>query len=363
MSMNERSKDLRELVRSLDNIIGVSGREGAVAEALIRELEGCYDTVERDGLGDVIFTRRGDTANGKDFTVLLAAHMDELGFIVDFIEEDGMVRFLPVGYHDDRMVVNQDLLIHTKQGPVQGVSGAKPHHVLTEEEIARTIPMKDLYIDVGTRSREATMALGVRPGCIVSFDREGHFLNGSDIYSGKSIDDRVGCAAMVEVMRRLAAEDFRGVTVVAAGSVMEEVGARGAHVIPASVRPDLCIVLDLTLAGGTPDVTERELPVRLGGGPAVVVFHWELDTTFGNIIPEELVDGIIDVARAEGIETQYDLLMGSWTDGFPISMSGGGVRTCGVSIPSRYVHTAVGIVDLKDVQATVDLVTAFIKTL
>jgi endoglucanase len=353
------SKDLRELISTLDNVVGVSGRETAVAEKLKEEMAGYCDEVQTDNLGDVIFKRSGN----RDFTALLIAHMDELGFIVSYIEENGMVRFLPVGYHDDRMAVNQDLVIHTKKGPVSGVSGAKPSHVLTAEESAKAIPMNALYIDIGTSSREETAALGVRPGCVVSFDREGRYLNGGTIYTGKSVDDRVGCAMLVEVIRRLAAEDYRSVTVVAAGSVMEEVGARGAHVIPERVKPDLCIVLDLTLAGGSPDVEERELPVKLGGGPAIMTFHWELDTTYGLIAPEELVDGLLETAEKEGIPIQYDLLMGAWTDGFPISMSGKGVKTCGVSVPSRYVHTAVGLVDISDVENAVDLVVAYIKSL
>jgi len=188
-------------------------------------------------------------------------------------------------------------------------------------------------------------------------------LNGTNIFSGKAVDDRAGCAAMVGVMRKLAAENFRGATVVAAGTVMEELGARGAHTLPESVKPDLAIILDVTLAGGSPDVEERELPVKLGGGPAIMTYHWELETTFGSMIPEELVEGLVQTGVREGIKTQYDLLLGAWTDGCPISMSGKGVKTCGISIPSHYIHTAVGLVDLNDVASAAHLAAAFIKTL
>ncbi|MCL2493889.1 MAG: hypothetical protein FWF33_07625, partial [Clostridiales bacterium] len=159
-----------------------------------------------------------------------------------------------------------------------------------------------------------------------------------------------------------AAEDFRGVSVSAVGSVEEEVGARGAHIVSAIIHPDVCIVLDVTLAGGVPDAEAHELPVRIGGGPAVTMFHWGDDAPYGTIVPEDLLDRIEEVAARENIPVQPDNLMGTWTDGFAIERSGTGVKTCGLSIPSRYVHTAVGIVDLEDMQKTADLAVALVKS-
>ena len=137
---------------------------------------------------------------------MLCAHMDELGFIVQHVEDEGFVRIAPVGYHDDRMVIDQDLRIHGRKGPVDGVTGAKPAHVLPPEEAKKAIPLEDMFVDVGTSSREATEELGVRVGDLVTFARPAGLLNGTRVFTGKAVDDRSGCAVMVEVMRRLPAD-------------------------------------------------------------------------------------------------------------------------------------------------------------
>ena len=133
---------------------------------------------------------------------MLCAHMDELGFIVQHVEDEGFVRIVPVGFHDARMVVDQDLAIHGKKGAVHGITGAKPAHVLPPDEAKKAIPIDQLHVDLGTTSREETEALGVRVGDLATFARTGLALNGTRVFSGKAVDDRAGCAVMVEVMRR-----------------------------------------------------------------------------------------------------------------------------------------------------------------
>jgi endoglucanase len=349
---------MREMLRGLDNTAGVSGRERAVGLKLREFLDGYCDESREDALGNFIFRKRGDGPK-----VLLAAHMDELGFVVSFIEENGMLRMVPAGWHDDRMVVDQDVLIHTRKGDLQGVTGSKPSHILTAEETSRAIPMKDIYIDVGTKSRAESEALGVHVGDVVSFDRAGHFLNGTDVYTGKSIDNRAGCAVMAEVMRRIAKEGGSRVDLYAAGTVQEELGFRGAGAVATRVQPDYALILDVALAGGSPDIPENLLPIKLGAGAAVTVYHWWNDGPWGNSVPQSLVDGIVGAAETNGIPCQLDVTMGTATDGYPIATSGQGVLTGGISIPTRYIHTAVGILDFRDVCAAADLTTAWIRSL
>jgi endoglucanase len=352
------SKTMRNILIELDNTAGVSGRERAVGLTLQEFLNGYCDEFTEDPLGNFIFRKRGDGPK-----ILLAAHMDELGFMVSFIEENGMVRMVPAGWHDDRMVVDQDVLIHTRRGALQGVTGSKPAHILTDEETSQAIPMKDIYVDIGTKSRAESEALGARIGDAISFDREGHFLNGTDVYTGKSIDNRSGCTVMAEVMRRIAEEGGAHADIYAAGTVQEELGFRGAGAVANRVRPDYALILDGSLAGGSPDIPENRLPIKLGEGAAVTVYNWWDDGPWGNSVPQSIVDGMVGVAEANSIPYQLDVTMGTATDGYPIAMSGQGVLTGGISVPTRYVHTAVGILDFRDVCAAADLAVAWIRSL
>lgn len=342
----------------LDHTAGVSGRERAVGLKMKAFLSKYCDECLEDNLGNFIFHRRGDGPK-----VLLAAHMDELGFIVSYIEENGMLRMAPAGWHDERMAVNQDMLIHTRMGDVQGVTGSKPAHILSAEEMAKAIPLEDIRVDPGTKSRAESEALGIRIGDAVSFDRDGHFLNGTDIYTGKSVDNRAGCAVMAEVFRRVAEEGGYAADIYAAGTVQEELGARGAGVVANRVKPDIAVVLDVSLAGGNPGVPESKLPIKLGGGAAVMAYHWWDDGPWGNAVPQSLLDAMIRAAEENGIPYQIDVTMGTTTDGYPISIAGDGVITGGICVPARYIHTAVGIIDFKDMTATADLLAAWLKSL
>jgi endoglucanase len=349
---------MRNMLVDLDNTVGVSGHERAVGLKLREFLDGCCDETTEDTLGNFIFRKRGDGPK-----VLIAAHMDELGFMVSFIEENGMLRMVPVGWHDDRMVIDQDVLIHTRKGGLKGVTGSKPSHILTAEEMTQAIPMKDIYIDIGTKSRAESEALGAHIGDVVSFDREGYFLNGTDVYTGKSIDNRSGCAVMAEVMRRVAEEGGSRVDLYGVGTVQEEIGFRGAGAVANLVQPDYALILDVTLAGGSPDIPENVLPIKLGEGAAVTVYNWWDDGPWGNTVPRSIVDGMVGAAEANGIPCQLDVMMGTATDGYPISISGQGVLTGGISIPTRYIHTAVGVLDFRDVCAAADLAVAWIRSL
>ena len=223
------SDKMLDLLAALDAAIGVSGDERLVADVIAAELEGHHDEHESDPLGNHYFTRRGSDGGP---TVMLCAHMDELGFIVQHVEDEGFVRIVPVGFHDARMVVDQDLAIHGKKGAVHGITGAKPAHVLPPDEAKKAIPIDQLHVDLGTTSREETEALGVRVGDLATFARTGLALNGTRVFSGKAVDDRAGCAVMVEVMRRLG--DRHAATVVGVAAVQEELGIRGAG--PAATR-------------------------------------------------------------------------------------------------------------------------------
>jgi putative aminopeptidase FrvX len=347
------SDRMLDLLAALDAVVGVSGDERLVADVVAKELDGHYDEHGTDALGNQFFTRSaGDGAP----TVMLCAHMDELGFIVQHIEDEGFIRIAQVGYHDPRMVVDQDLAIHGSKGTVYGVTGAKPAHVLPPEEAKQAIPMDQLHVDVGTTSRAETEALGVRVGDLATFARTGLALNGTKVFSGKAVDDRAGCAVMIEVMRRLG--DSPAATVVGVAAVQEELGIRGAGPAAARVKPDVGIAIDVTLCGDTPGLEYSRLPISMGKGPAIKYFDWAPEAGYGSAVPRHLTDQLERSAEAAGVEFQREVLLGGATDAWGIANSG--ILSGCISVPSRYIHSAVGCVHLDDVEGAVQLLLAFI---
>ena len=349
------SDRMLDLLAALDAAVGVSGDERLVADVVTRELDGHYDEHDTDALGNHFFTRRG--GDGAP-TVMLCAHMDELGFIVQHIEDEGFVRIAPVGYHDPRMVIDQDLAIHGTKGAVAGITGAKPAHVLPPDEAKQAIPMDQLHVDVGTTSRAETEALGVRVGDLATFARTGLALNDTKVFSGKAVDDRAGCAVMIEAMRRLG--DSPAATVVGVAAVQEELGIRGAGPAALRVKPDVALAIDVTLCGDTPGVEYARLPIKLGAGPAIKYFDWAPAAGYGTAVPRRLTDRLERAAEGAGIEYQREVLLGGATDAYGIQLSGTGVLTGCISVPSRYIHSAVGCVHLDDVDKAADLIVAFI---
>lgn len=349
---------LHDLLARLDAAAGVSGDEEEVAVLIRDELDGFYDEHVRDALGSNDFVRRGaDDAP----TVMLCAHMDEIGFVVQAIEDEGFVRIAPVGFHDARMVIDQRLTIHAEDGPVEGVTGAKPTHFLAAEEVAKAVPLEQLFVDVGTTSAAETDGLGVRVGQLATFARTGTLLNGTRVFTGKAVDDRAGCAVMVEVMRRLAERDIQA-TVCATAAVQEELGIRGATVAGYRIQPDVALAIDVTLCGDTPGIELSRAPIKLGHGPAIKYFDWAPSVLLGNAVPRRLTKRLEEAAGSAGIAFQREVLLGGATDAWGISLSGGGVLTGCVSLPSRYIHSAVGCVHLDDLEGAVSLILAFLET-
>ncbi|MCM3764656.1 M42 family metallopeptidase [Neobacillus niacini] len=346
-------ESLKRLMLELDQIFGVSGDEGRVAAYIKEELSGKADDFFEDPLGGQYYIKKG---SNPDLKVMLAAHMDEIGFIVTHIDEKGFVYFGPVGFHDSRMVIDQVLTIDTFKGFVNGVTGSKPAHIVSAEEEKKAIPIEKLHLDVGTDSYNETLELGVRVGDYITFDRKGQYLNNGKFFTGKAVDNRAGCAVMVEVMKRLANKQIVP-TVYGVATAQEEVGIRGAGPAGFIVQPDIALAIDVTLAGGTPGIEDKDLRVQLGKGTAIVIYDG------GLAVPKKLSKKLIEVAEKENIPYQREVLLKGATDGKAISLSGKGVVTGGVSIPSRYIHSAVGMIHLDDLENSVQLIVSFIENL
>ena len=327
--MMEETELLRTLTK-LDHCIGVSGDEKNVAELIKEEMEGLYDVYTEDALGSQYYIKYGRNRERK---LLYAAHMDEVGFIVSYIEEDGFIRFLPVGYHDDGMAINQELVIKTAEGGfVYGVTGAKPRHLLSEEARGKAQKIEDLFLDIGTGSREEALRLGVNAGDYIAFAKKGHVLNNGSYYMGKSVDNRVGCAALIETMRRFKGAEPES-TIAAVFSVQEEVGLRSGGPMMNNMDPDVMLAIDVTMTGDIPGMEKRQSPQEMGKGPSINFYDWdpELGAT-GNNVPRKLTNAIVKIAESEGIPYQRDVVMGGGTDAWGAAMAGKGYLAGGISI-------------------------------
>ncbi|MHC3129462.1 MAG: M42 family metallopeptidase [Candidatus Bathyarchaeota archaeon] len=339
---------LVEALEKLSNANGVTGREGEVRELMKDYLKPYVDEVREDRLGNLIAFKKGN----KDApTVMLAAHMDEVGLMIKNIKKKGFLQFAKVGGIDDRVLLAQKVIVHTDKGPLTGVIGSKPPHIQTEEEQKKVIDADRLFIDVGAKDKNEAEKMGVQVGDVVSFDTKFVRL-GNDVVLGKALDDRVGCAMMVETLRRLQKVDCN---VYAVGTIQEEVGLRGATIAAFQVAPDVCIVLESTVAGDMPGVEEGKAPAKMGEGPVVTV------ADAGLIAHPKVLRLLIDSAKENKIPYQLETGIRGSTDAARISLSREGVPSGVISVATRYIHSPAAILNLDDVEKTVKLAVAAIE--
>jgi len=344
------SDDLAGLLKVLTEAHGVPGYEAEVREVMRRLLEGLGE-IEQDNIGSLI-CRRGEGGP----RVMLAAHMDEIGFMVKHITPEGFIRFTPLGGWFDQVLLGQRVVIKTHKGDVIGVIGAKPPHLLPPDERKKVVEKKDMYIDIGATSAKEVEEAGVRIGDPIVPLAPFQVLAGGKTYLAKAFDDRVGCAVLVEVMRRLAQEGHPN-TVYAVATVQEEVGLRGAATSVEKVNPEVALILESDIAGDVPGIKPEESTVKLGGGPTIVVYD-------ARMIPNlRLRDLAVETARAMGIPIQFSVIEGGATDGGVIHLHKGGVPTLVLGVPARHIHSHGGIVHRDDVEQAIALVTALVQRL
>ena len=335
-------------LEKLSNACGVAGREEEVRRLVKKFLKPYVDEVKEDKLGNVIGIKRGKKNAPK---VMLAAHMDEIGLLVKTISKEGFLRFAKIGGIDDRILLAQKVLVYTEKGPLHGIIGSKPPHIQKEEERKKVITYDNLFIDVGAKNQEEAKKMGVKIGDPVGFDIKFAKV-GKNIVIGKAFDDRVGCAVMIETMKRLKKTNC---TVYAVGTVQEEVGLRGATTAAFGIYPDVGIALDVTVAGDVPGVKEVEAPIKMRKGPAIEV------ADAGLIAHPKVLRLLIDVAEKNKIPYQLETGLPGSTDAARISLTREGVPCGVVSVPTRYIHSPASMLCLDDVEKTVKLVVAAIQ--
>ncbi len=328
---------LAENLEKLSNACGVAGREQEVRELMIKMLKPYADEVTVDRLENVIAVKKGKENKPK---IMFDAHMDEIGLIAKTINKDGFIQFAKMGGIDDRILLAQKVNVFTEKGTLPGVIGSKPPHIQKEGERKKIIAYDELFIDIGATSRDDANNMGVRPGDPIVFDSQFKAL-GNDFVMGKAFDNRVGCAVMVEAFKQLEKIDC---TVYAVGSVQEELGLRGAGTAAYGIDPDVCLVLDVTVAGDVPGVREFDTSVRMGKGPTLTV------TDSGFVAHPKVLRWLIDSASENKINYQLETGLPGSTNAARIALTRQGIPSGTISAPARYIHSPTGLINIKDAE-------------
>ncbi len=334
------------ILESLSNAFGPSGCEEPVRRVVLEAIRNHVDDYYVDHLGNVIAHQKG-TAN-PDFKVMLAAHMDEVGFMITHADESGFLHFTKVGGIDDRVLPAKVVRIGEKRIP--GVICIPPVHLTKPEDRERVVPYNQLVIDIGVSSKAEAEKL-VEKGDYAVFDTR--FTDLGTMVKGKAFDDRAGCAVLVALIEQGPYPfDFYPVF-----TTMEEVGLRGARVAAYRVAPDAAFVLEGTICDDGPKEQDISPTTEVGKGPAISIMDRSV------IASRPLVRLLIETAEAEGIPYQFKQPVTGGTDGGAIHLARTGVPTVPVSVPCRYIHSPVAVLSKADFEHTVRLMAAALRRL
>jgi len=331
---------MTSLLKELTEIPGVAGAEDEVRAFIGRELRNVVQDVWTDALGNVFARKPAARQAVSALRVMVAAHMDEVGLMITHIEENGRLKFQPVGGMDQRVLLSKTVRIG-KHG-VPGVIGVKPIHLLKPEERDKAVKTEDMTIDIGANNRRDAEGY-VKIGDYASFATE--FGTIGNLIAAKALDDRAGCALLLNLLK--GEYEFE---LVAVFTVQEEVGLRGAHVAAYSIRPDVAIVLEGTIADDLPKKRDESPTSKLGGGPAITLVDRMV------VVDRGLVEMIIRSAEDNSIPFQIKQPLVGATDAGPIQRTGAGVRSAVVAVPCRYLHTPVSLMDPIDYENTSRLI-------
>jgi len=331
----------------LTEAFGPSGYEGDVRAIMAGHFSGPM-SVSTDRLGSVVASHEGEAKGPK---ILLAAHMDEVGFMVKHITKEGYIRFLPIGGWWPQVLLSQRVNVRTRKGDFEGIIGSKPPHAMKEDERKKPPEIDELFIDLGVVGEKGAADAGVRPGDpIVPVGDFRPLANG--VLAAKAWDDRVGCAVLAELANDLPKHPSR---LYLAGTVQEEVGLRGARTVAGLVEPDVAFAIDVSLSSDTPGA-DSDAVEKFGAGAAVLVHD---STMIPNVA---LRDFVCEVAEAEGIKYHLTSLHGGYDTG-AIHISKIGVPSIALGLPSRYIHSHVSAIYEEDYSALLNLMKAVTQRL
>ncbi|HUJ75731.1 MAG TPA: M42 family metallopeptidase [bacterium] len=361
-----------DLLKRLSESFGPSGFEREPVSIVKAWVQPFADELGSDKLGSLHFTARG---SAKEPVVVLPGHVDEVGFIVSGVHTSGYLTFNALGGWYDQVLLGQRVRIRTPRGMVSGVIAAKPPHILSAEERAKVLTRDKMFIDIGCSNQREAKEMGVRIGDPVVPDSSFSIMEKTAfkkpqgggveqpsgtarIACGKAFDDRVGALVAALVVRALKEQKISHPnTVVGMATVQEEVGLRGARTSANVVRPDVCLTLEVDIAGDVPGIEPHEAPTRMGEGPGIL-------TVDGSMIPNtELKELVIRTAEDAKIPYQLSLMKSGGTDAGAMHMANAGCPSVVITVPTRHIHSHVALVSLDDIDNAVALLLEVVKRL
>lgn len=341
-----------DLLRMISEAPGVSGFEHGVNKIIEAELKGHGIEIRKDVFGNLYATK----GSGGE-TLMIAAHMDEIGLIVKHIDGKGFIRFAKLGGVPDHILLGQRVFVHGAKKMMRGVIGCKAIHVMKDDERKQLVTYDKMFIDTGA-DRDALEKSGVRTGAPITLDRGLAELEG-DLIVGRAMDDRAGCYMLLEALKRAKPAS----RVVGVFTVQEEVGLRGATIGASKVKPAAGIAIDTTIAGDHPEIGESEAPIKIGGGIAVLVADGRRDSLGGGLIANPRIrEWIVETAEKSKIPYQMEILEGGTTDAAAMQVVMEGVPSGVLSIPSRYVHSFSEVVSKRDLDNGIKLLVKLMES-
>lgn len=343
-----------ETLKKLIALPGVSGNEEKVREFIYNRINSYVDEIYIDALGSIISVKYGKwRASGCNNEavpkVMLSAHMDEVGFVITAINDDGTLKFQTVGGIETGILPGKKILLGNN---VPAIIGCKPIHLQEKEEFEKRIEFKNLYLDIGTTSKEESEKFAPI-GTYGTFEQQFTILNGGKI-SGRALDDRVGCAILMTIIE--CGEEFWN-DVYFCFTTMEEIGLRGSKTVAQNIKPDIAIVVEATTCADVPGVEEDAVCTISGNGPALTI----MDRS--TISDKNLNNFIIKAANSNSLKYQFKRLVAGGNDASSIQRAGEGCRVASISVPCRYIHSSQGVMDKEDMFLCKELIVCTLRSL
>jgi len=351
--MNVDRESVIQTQIELSDLIGCPGHEEEVTDYLMMKLEKLsVNKAWIDPLGNVLAIKEGSDPNG--LKILLDGHVDEVGFMISHIDDNGFLTIEPLGGVDKRLLLGSLLQFQVENKErILGVVGAAPPHITKPDEREKVPAINEMFIDVGCTNKQEVLDLGLDIGSVGTFHTKSEMLNDNTII-GKAFDDRTACNVILHVLEELKNKEIPN-TILINFAVQEEVGARGAAVGAYTLEPNIALAIENTIASDVPGVSSSKIVTSLGDGPSVTVADRSL------IVPKKILDRIKKAAEMDSISWQFKKPTYGGTDAGRISLSKSGVPSGVVSVPCRYIHSNVGLLQIDDLINTIKLVTNFCK--
>ncbi len=350
--MTINREEVIKIQEELSNLVGVPGHEHEVAEYLLTKLEVLVDRAWIDPLGNLLAVKEGKDPNG--LRILLDAHIDEVGFMINHIEEKGFIRFDTLGGIDKRVLLGSLVqFVSDTNEKIVGVIGVPAPHTTSADEREKVPNHLDMFVDIGAKSQEEVLEKGLHIGSVGTFYTKFLQVNDETIM-GKAFDDRTACNVLLHTLKELAKEEIPN-TILINFAVQEEVGTRGAKVGAYTLDPNIALALENTIASDFPGVAPHKIVSAIGEGPTVSV----ADKTV--IVPKKILTRISQAAENVGVKWQYKKPTYGGTDAGSISVTKQGVPSGVIAVPCRYIHGPVGVLRVDDIIETIKLVTEFCR--